>query len=56
MSAEKPDETKTYVLDETAITQAKTIEELAELAAREIERQAGGTRRRKQERNEPSDE
>lgn len=36
------DPTSTYVLDETAITKAKTIEELAELATRQVEHEAQG--------------
>ena len=36
-SDDKADPAKTYVLDETALTKAKTIEELAELAAKLIE-------------------
>ena len=37
MASDKADPAKTYILDETALTRAKTIEELAELAAKMIE-------------------
>ena len=38
---EKVDATKTYVLDETAITKVTSIEELAELAMRQTEQALG---------------
>jgi hypothetical protein len=38
---EKPDETKTYILNETAFTKSKTVEELAEIAAGQIGDAAG---------------
>lgn len=53
-SGEKVDPTETYVLEETAITKVKSLEELAELALREIA-EPGDETASKNETESPND-